>query len=160
MENTATSPGANPVKFQKFRGNYLHSLDPKKRVVVPAKWRDEANGEFQALLASSGDHLWVMTEPEYDRIIDEHREKCKVTGKDPNVFVGQLNSTVHTMTFDSQGRMTIASKHCEKLGLKNEVKLVGHDTRFTIWKPETWDAALGTDEAQEDMNQSLSELGL
>ncbi len=150
----------SPVPVKKFRGSYTHSLDSKKRVVVPAKWREGVESEIFALLATDGDHLILMTETEYDRMLETAKEDKDEY--DPLVIrtLDQIADRTKTVTFDSQGRMTIHNDHFHALNLEDTVRLVGRDFRFTVWKPETFDAKYRKEADDQDVTAAMKALGI
>ncbi len=57
------------------------------------------------------------------------------------VFLRQLHSRAQHAGADRQGRLVLPDELCQKVGLKNEVALVGNRGRFEIWNLQRWKRA-------------------
>ncbi len=62
----------------------------------------------------------------------------KVSARDRRVFLRQLHSRAQHAGADRQGRLVLPDELCQKVGLKNEVALVGNRGRFEIWNLQRW----------------------
>jgi MraZ protein len=65
----------------------------------------------------------------------------KVSARDRRVFLRQLHSRAQHAAADRQGRLVLPDELCHKVGLKNEVALIGNRGRFEIWNLQRWKRA-------------------
>jgi Uncharacterized protein conserved in bacteria len=65
----------------------------------------------------------------------------KVSARDRRVFLRHLHSRAQHAAADRQGRLVLPDELCQKVGLKNEVALVGNRGRFEIWNLQRWKRA-------------------
>ncbi len=61
-----------------------------------------------------------------------------VSAHDRRVFLRQLHSRAQHASADRQGRLVLPEDLCRKVGLKDEVALVGGRGRFEIWNLQRW----------------------
>src|SRR5258706_12684096 len=109
-----------------FRGRYQHTIDPKGRLSVPAKFRDTLAQYDGALVVVPNDYcLEVHPLEEWQRIETKLREQSIFN---PEVReLGRLYiSRAKDATLDAAGRVLIPPDVREQAGLsKKEVTLVG-----------------------------------
>ena len=117
-----------------FRGRYQHTLDPKGRLSVPAKFRDAlAHYEGGLIVVPDGQCLVVHPLEEWQRIETKLREQPSFN---PEVReVSRLYvSRAKDVSLDSAGRILLPPDVRELAGLHKEVTLVGGGLpRFEIW---------------------------
>ena len=118
-----------------FRGRYFHTIDPKGRVSIPAKFREAlANGYTGRLVVVPDEHcLEVYPLEEWERIEAKLREQSVF---DPEVKkISRLYmSKAKDVDLDAQGRILIPPDSRKEAGLEKEVTLVGGGlVRFDVW---------------------------
>jgi transcriptional regulator MraZ len=124
-----------------FRGRYQHTLDPKGRVSVPAKYRDLlAQYEGATLVVvPNGDALEVHPLEEWERLEERINEKSMF---DADVRkVGRLYiSGAHEVELDGAGRILIPPDVRAQGGLTKDVTLIGLGRKyFEIWDRARFD---------------------
>lgn len=115
-----------------FRGRYLHTIDPKGRVSIPARFR-EALGESGLVVVPNEHCLEVHPLEEWQRIEAKVRE---LSIFHPEVKkIGRLYiSKGKDVDLDAQGRILIPPDLRGEAGLVRDVTLVGGGlTHFEIW---------------------------
>src|SRR5215510_11983075 len=107
-----------------FGGRYQHTIDPKGRLSVPAKFRDALAQYDGALIVVPNDYcLEVHPLEEWQRIETEVRELSRL-------FVSRAKD----VTLDAAGRVLIPPDVREQAGLSKEVTLVGGGLpQFEVW---------------------------
>jgi len=124
-----------------FASNFLHSLDPKKRLTIPSVWRAQV-GEPQSLYVLPGMNnekcLYVYPAREMSRRLEKFR-KISIGDKKARMFARLLASSSDLIAWDSQGRIRIKDELLASAGIVSRVKLVGAWDRFEVWNPEEWD---------------------
>jgi len=117
-----------------FRGRYQHTIDPKGRLSVPAKFRDTLAQYDGALVVVPNEHcLEVHPLEEWQRIETKLREQPIFN---PEVReLGRLYvSRAKDATLDAAGRVLIPPDVREQAGLSKEVTLVGGGLpQFEVW---------------------------
>jgi len=129
-----------------FAGNFTHSLDPKKRMTIPAVWRDQV-GEPKSLYVLPGLNnekcLYVYPAHEMARRLEKFR-KISIGDKKARMFARLLASSSDLIAWDSQGRIRIKDELLSQAGIGPRVKLIGAWDRFELWNPEEWDKVAGS----------------
>lgn len=143
---------------------YHHSVDPKRRVMLPAKWRptkkstesaatqdeDDEYRRFSMILWKkyvwSDDSLCLLMVP--SRIMNN-----VITGisKD-KLFDDNLEELTRLISFcsadveiDSNGRFLLPEHLARQAGIENEVVLVGLFDKFQIWNPKRLEMKMAKD---------------
>jgi MraZ protein len=136
-----------------FASNFAHSLDPKKRLTIPAVWRDQV-GEPKSLYVLPGLNkekcLYVYPAREITRRLEKFR-KISIGDPKARMFARLLASNSDLLAWDSQGRIRIKDELLSYAGITSRVKLIGAWDRFEIWSPEAWkEATAAIDQAAMD----------
>jgi MraZ protein len=118
-----------------FRGRYEHTIDPKGRLSVPAKFRDLlAQYEGGLILVPNESALEVHPLEEWERLearINEHSPF-----RDEVRRIGRLYmSRVKEASLDGAGRILLPPDTRAQAGLTRDVTLVGPGRKFF----EVWD---------------------
>ena len=120
-----------------FRGRFQHTIDPKGRLSVPARFRNvlaEYNGAL--IVVPNENSLEVHPLEEWERLELLINEKSRF---DPEVRkVGRLYiSRAKEVELDAAGRMLMPPDSRQQAGLSKDVTLVGPGRKFF----EVWDRA-------------------
>ena len=140
-------------------GEYTHSLDPKKRLSLPSKWRKEIG---KKLVVTRGLDTCLFVYP--------LKEWQQITQKVGQLPLGQadtrgfnrffLSGAVETEV-DSVGRILVPDFLKEFAGLKSKVVLAGIHDRVEIWDEKTWNEYKRRIEKQADaLAEKLGEVGV
>ena len=147
-----------------FRGSSLHNLDPKGRLIIPARFRDVLKqSSVEGLVVSKMDGaLFCYTFEEWHKIeerILNLAEKSENMRRFRRVFVGGAFECL----LDKQGRILIPPSLRQYSGLNKEVVLVGVLDHFEIWASDSWhqeDDKFQNDLKNEDMRNEVAAIGL
>lgn len=127
---------------------YLHGVDQKRRVQVPARWLPaEAAVEFTMVLwpkAKEGPCLRVLPPK---KMADLMRDIDAMPNSDPGKVVLKrfIGSESVQVSVDKAGRICIPEKMAKDAGITNEAILVGLLDRFEIWAPERYERVKAAD---------------
>ena len=124
-----------------YAGEFRHSIDEKKRITIPSRWRRNEGEEFILLPEANHQFLLVMSPDEFARMSLAAESNQGVSARDRRVFLRQLHSRAQHGAADRQGRLVLPEELCRKIGLKGEVALVGGRGRFEIWNLQRWKRA-------------------
>lgn len=147
-----------------FRGISFHHLDPKGRLIIPARFRDVLRqSSVDGLIVSKMDGALVSyTLEEWHKIeqrILNLAEKSDNMRRFRRVFIGGAFECL----LDKQGRILIPPSLRQYSELSKEVVLVGVLDHFEIWARENWlqeDGRFQSDLKNEDMRNEVAALGL
>src|SRR4029453_9943868 len=120
-----------PERF--YAGDFRHSIDEKNRILVPASWGRDKGEEFILLPEATHQFLLVMSPKEFARMSSVAETNQDVSARDRRIFLRHLHSRAQHASADRQGRLVLPEELCRKIGLKDEVALVGNRGRFEIW---------------------------
>ncbi len=118
-------------------GTYTHNVDDKGRVVMPVKFKKELGLEF-VITAGLDDTLMVMSQTEWEKYTQRLENAPPSKARWLNRF---FFGNMHDVTTDKQGRMQIPQQLRQRIGIENEVVLVGNGNMVEIWTPERWEAS-------------------
>ena len=140
-------------------GEYRHNLDDKKRVSVPANFRQELG---KKVVVSRGFDKCLFIHPlkEWQRFTEELEKMSvgRIDSRDLNrfVFAGAVETEI-----DSMGRVLIPDFLKGFAELKAKVVVIGVSRRLEIWDETKWDDNTRRIEGQADvLAEKMGELGM
>ncbi len=136
-------------------GEFIHTLDAKGRVFVPAKWREELAG---GVVVTAGQErcLFVMTKEAFTRRAAQ-LEQLSSDQKANRDYKRMFFSSASEETVDRTGRMSIPAGLRRFAGLEGkEVILIGVSDRAEIWDRDSWSSYKGS--VEESYAQIADEL--
>lgn len=145
-----------------FRGRYEHTIDPKGRLSIPSRYREELTSRrVSTLVLSEGDHsVWAFPLDAWERFEERLRLHAPLSPERRNV-VRVMVASAKECPVDRAGRTLVPPELRDFAGLKREVVITGALDWFEIWSRERW-----TDHRQtlrggfDDMTRKLSEHGI
>ena len=140
-------------------GEYTHTLDPKKRLSFPAKFRKEM-GKKVVITRGLDACLFVYPMKEWERIARKIAElplgQSDSRGFNRFLLAGAVESEV-----DGAGRVLIPDFLKTFADLKEKVIVAGMHTRVEIWDEGAWSAYKKRIEANADtLAEKLGDLGI
>jgi MraZ protein len=123
-----------------FYGEYLHSLDKKDRVIIPARFREvlkEHYAEKFYVTRGLDGCLFVFTEEAWKSQERKFRE-MPFTRNESRKFNRLYFSGASEVVCDKQGRILIPSYLKDYAEIKEDVVIIGVSDRFEIWAKEKW----------------------
>lgn len=138
-----------------FYGEYLHTVDKKGRIFLPAKLRDDLGPHFMLCRGIDGNRcLCVYSEAEWEELDRKIRSF-------PAVKAGRLQRFLYAGSVraecDGQGRVNLPQNLRDYAELGDEAYILGMSSRLEIWNKERWEAesALDTPESIGDIMSGL-----
>ena len=142
-----------------FRGTYDHTIDPKGRLSIPARYRDElAARNVTTLVLSEGDHC-VSAYPldEWEKLEESLRQQSPFLPERRNI-VRLIVSSAKECPVDRAGRTLVPPELREFAGLRKDVVIAGALELFEIWSRDRWtDHRLSLRGSYDDMTRKLAE---
>lgn len=142
-----------------FIGEYNHSLDPKNRLIIPAKFREQL-GEAFVMTKGLDNCLFVYSIDEW-RVVEEKLKSLPMTNKDARAFVRFFFAGASECEIDKQGRTLVPSNLKDYANIDKDVVIIGVSTRIEIWSLEQWNKFNNdADISYEDVAEKMSQLGI
>ena len=134
-------------------GKYRHTVDPKGRLFVPSKLREELGDAFYVTLGL--DHcLSVYTEAGWEAIVEKYNAlPIAKTRKMRFLFANAAKCEP-----DKQGRFLIPTELRDYAGLKQDVTFIGQAGHAEIWDSDTYDALEAESLTPENLAAAMEEL--
>ena len=141
-----------------FMGEFDHTTDPKGRLIVPSKFREELGDTFVVTKGLDG-CLLAYAKPEWDRVTTGLRELSLVT-KNGRQFIRFFFAGAAEIEMDKQGRILIPEKLREFAGITKDVVSVGADNKLEIWSKDRYEGLETPSDAMDEIMERLSEMGI
>ncbi|MFO7806894.1 MAG: division/cell wall cluster transcriptional repressor MraZ [Candidatus Moraniibacteriota bacterium] len=142
-----------------FIGEYKHSIDTKKRLALPSKFRRSFKNK--AVVTRGLDNcLFVYPMKEWEKIA-EKLGNMPVGESATRSFVRLMLAGAIDVELDSQGRVLVPDYLKEYAGLDKEVIIAGLFNRLEIWNKKSWDKYKENAEKNQDkIAEELGKLGI
>ncbi len=134
-------------------GEYQHNIDPKGRVIVPSRFREDLGERFYITKGLDG-CLFVLSSEEWSRLQEKISAMpvSKARGLQRFFFSGAVEAEP-----DKQGRVLVPQPLREYAGLVKGVTFIGASSRAEIWDSARWDAFNST-LTQDSIAQAMDSL--
>ena len=145
-----------------FRGQFIHSIDAKGRVSLPARFRD--------LVLNGGDPRLVVTPAPFDACLHAHpmaaweefeQKIAELPRMDEHVvrFRRIYVSAAIECELDKAGRILVPPHLRDKASLSKDVLWAGMGKTMELWSKPRWDEALEISESdQQAFKNAITEL--
>ncbi len=128
---------ADEVSFM-LKGEYSHNIDPKGRLIIPAKLRDDLGENF--VISKGMDHcLYIYPGDRWNEFEAQLSALPTTTDQKARKFAYFFQGSAVDGDLDKQGRALIPANLRAFAGLEKEVVFVGMGKRAEIWDKARWD---------------------
>ncbi len=142
-----------------FIGEYIHSIDNKKRLAVPARFRKEL-GQKAILTKGLDNCLFLYPEEEWKNLAQK-LSQLSMGQSGARSFMRLILSGAVEVEFDNLGRILIPDYLKNYAGLKKRIAVAGVLNRLEIWDQENWEMyKREIEKGGEAIAEKLGELGL
>ncbi len=117
-----------------FVSHYTHSLDAKKRVFIPSKFREELGDEFY-ITKKFDPYLSIYTAEDWAEFVDKIQRLPESEAMD---IQEHLLGSAQKCTPDASGRIILDEELAEYAGITKNIVFVGVGRQIRIWAEETW----------------------
>lgn len=117
-----------------FVSSYYHSLDAKKRVFIPAKYRDELGSEFY-ITRKFEPYLSVYTKDDWDKYVETISSLPESDAAELKEF---LLGAAQKCVPDSSGRIILEANLIDHAQIQKNIVFVGAGNQINIWAEEIW----------------------
>jgi MraZ protein len=136
-------------------GEYIHTLDEKKRVSLPVKFRKEV-GKKIIVTAGLDNCLWIFTLAQWKNI-SEKLSSFSMLQADNRSFNRYMFGSATEVEVDTIGRILLPEFLVSRASLKTKVAVVGLQNRIEIWNESTWKKV--RDVVEKEADQLAEKLG-
>ncbi len=145
-----------------FRGRFEHTIDPKGRVSIPAKFRELlAEKDDDRVIITNFDRCLVAYPYEEWRNVEEKIGSLSMVKKEVKAFQRFFVSGATECPIDKLGRILIPPTLRDYAQLEKDVVFAGMGKMFEIWSSRRWvEEIKRAEENFEGMRESLSNLGV
>jgi len=140
-------------------GQHTHTLDPKKRLSLPAKFRNEL-GKKVILTNGLDNCIFIYSLKEWQKIASKLGE-LSFGNANSRSFNRFLLGGAQEVDIDAAGRMLIPDFLKEFAQLKEKVVITGVQNRVEIWDETRWNTYVKNIAKEADsLAEKLGEVGL
>jgi len=141
-----------------FIGEYIHNLDSKRRLAIPAKFRKELGKK--AILARGLDRALALYPMEEWEKVAQKLSELPMGQKDKRSFVRFFLSGASEVELDALGRILIPDFLRDYAELTDEVVITGVFKGLEIWNKKHWEEYKAKVEVRADeLAEKLGEIG-
>lgn len=136
-------------------GQYNHTIDAKKRLALPAKFRGELGGQV-VVTKGVENCLVVYTQKEWE-IMSAKLANLPVSQVEARSFTRHLLASAMEVELDKLGRILLPDYLKEYGALKKNVVICGLSNRLEIWDDQMWRQY--SQSAEKGVEEIVSKLG-
>ena len=117
-------------------GEYMHSIDAKGRVILPADFRVEL-GESFIITKGLDNCLFIYPQSEWEQLSVKLRQ-LPLAKTEARAFVRFFFAGARQVELDKQGRFLIPATLRQHASLKKDAVLIGVSNRIEVWSKDEW----------------------
>ena len=140
-------------------GQYTHSIDSKKRLSLPAKFRGEL-GDKVIITKGVENCLVVYTQKEWE-VISSKLGNLPISQGEARSFTRHLLASATEIDLDKLGRVLIPDYLKDYASLQKNAVICGLSNRLEIWDEKKWDDyRKNAEKGVEEIVSKLGSLGI
>lgn len=120
-----------------FIGEYLHTMDNKGRLFIPARFR-EGLGLVFVVTKGLDRCLFLYSRPEWE-LMEKKLRKLPLARAEARAFTRLFFSGAAELEADKQGRVLLPAALRDYARLEKDVMVLGVSSRVEIWAREEWE---------------------
>lgn len=121
-----------------FLGRFVHTLDTKGRLAIPARFRDDLSG---GVVLTRGIDRCLTVYPLATWLpLAEKVSALPLSDPDARTFRRLVFAEAVNLDLDGQGRMLLPPELRAYSGIEREATVIGVNTYLEIWSPERWES--------------------
>lgn len=137
-----------------MKGEYLHSIDAKGRLIMPAKIRDDLGESFVVTKGLDG-CLFVYPKSAWQVLEEKIKSLPLSKSRDLQRF---FFSSAMDCSLDSQGRILISANLRDFANLSKDVTVIGVSERAEIWDSAKW-GEYNSDITLDEIENAMEDIG-
>lgn len=148
-----------------FRGRFEYAIDPKGRVNIPARFREQLSesGTEGLVITNYSDCIYAYPASRWEEI-EERLSRVSSVDRRMNSFLRFFVGGAVEVLPDRQGRILIPPSLRNYAGMDRNVVIIGMPNRFEIWAAERWQVEVGKFEkdwgADPELAREINSLGI
>ncbi len=119
-------------------GEYLHTIDAKGRIILPADFRSEL-GEAFIITKGLDNCLFIYDQQEW-AALSAKLKQLPMAKPEARAFVRFFFSGARQLECDKQGRFLVPGTLRSYATLEKDVILIGVSNRVEVWSKAAWEA--------------------
>ena len=140
-------------------GQYKHTIDIKKRLALPVKFRGEL-GSNVVITKGVENCLVIYTEKEWE-IMSQKLGSLPISQGEARSFTRHLLASATEVQLDKLGRILIPDYLKEYAVLQKNVVICGLSNRLEVWDEQNWqDYTKNAEKGVEEIVSKLGPLGI
>ena len=140
-------------------GEYMHSVDAKGRIIMPAKFREDIGSHFYVTIGFDK-CLRAYSYEEWQKYI-EKLTTLPDSDAGARKFKRAIFSNSVECEVDKQGRILVSTKLRDYAELTKDVVIIGESTYIEFWDKATWDEYQSAEEYNiDDLADMMSSYGI
>lgn len=123
-------------------GEYIHTIDDKNRMSLPAKFRKELGNKI-VITPGLDQCLFIFTMKEWAKVskkLSNSESDLSFLSADKRSFNRFMFGRAAEVELDSIGRILLPTFLKERINLKNSAVVVGVEDRVEVWNEKVWEA--------------------
>lgn len=142
-----------------FIGEYFHTIDDKRRLAIPAKFRKDL-GKKAVLTRGLDNCLYLYPLAEWKKLA-EKLSRLPITRSDSRAFARLMLAGAMDVALDQLGRILIPDYLKEYAGVGKKAVVAGLYNRIEIWDENNWESYKDqTTKEVEKIAEKMNELGI
>ncbi len=141
-----------------FLGEFVHVIDDKGRLTIPAKFRADLSDDF-VITRGIDRCLAIYPISEWENLA-EQVSKLPMTDRQARAFRRLVFANASDVTLDGQGRILIPPRLREYAQLDGQAIIAGLNTYIEVWSPDTWNEERERVEGEEMDIEEWAALGI
>ncbi len=138
-----------------FCGQFIHTVDEKNRIKIPAVLRDELGTKTYCIKSPDAGTkcIYLYSEEGWGRVCEQFN-KTEQYNETTRRIARKILSGVVCGEVDKGGRLTLNSVLREYAGISGEVNIYGGINHIEIWSSEEWakEQALMDEQSTDSLN--------
>ncbi|MBI2451063.1 MAG: division/cell wall cluster transcriptional repressor MraZ [Parcubacteria group bacterium] len=140
-------------------GEYIHTIDNKKRIAIPAKLRGEF-GSKGVLTRGLDNCLFLYPQKEWEGLVERLRT-LPLGQESSRGFVRLMLASASEVEIDNLGRILVPEYLKDYAGLSKKIIIAGVLNRIEVWDENKWiNYKSGTEKTFGDIAEKLGGLGI
>jgi len=142
-----------------FIGEYRHTIDTKKRLALPVKFRKELG--IKMTITRGFENCLIIYPQKQWQVVSDKLGQLPTSQVEARGFARIMLAGAMEASLDKLGRILIPEYLKKYAGLKKNVVICGIFNRLEIWDASKWDIYKGKMEKEVgDLADKLKELGI
>lgn len=140
-------------------GEYRHTIDEKRRVALPARFRKEL-GRHIVVTRGLDSCLFIFSKKQWTNIV-ERLENLSVGKADARAFGRYLFASAAELDVDQLGRIIIPPELATHASIEGRTVILGVNDRCEMWNETTWDTyRRSVEQSADSVAEKLGEIGM